>query len=90
MHRVKLVDLPDEIVHDSVPYKQLYAEIVQLRTDTERMRQQLEQVLKESNELREMQEKWREGVLVGLAGFPTPGSVWLTRGHIVNRRRRIP
>lgn len=58
------MELPDEVIAESVPFRLLQGHVQHLTTDIESARVELERTTKEAEHLREMQENFRETVFV--------------------------
>lgn len=61
--KLKLVDVPDEVVVESVPFRLLQNHVQHLAHDHESKRVELEKVNQEADEMREMQTTFREQIM---------------------------
>lgn len=68
---VQLVDVPDEVVVESVPFRLLQNHVQHLAHDHESKRVELEKVNQEADEMREMQTTFREQIMVSHPSFIT-------------------
>lgn len=60
--KAKLVELPDEIVAESVPFRLLQGHVQQLTSEYDARKLELDRITKEADGMREMQESFREMV----------------------------
>ncbi|MBW0476096.1 hypothetical protein O181_015811 [Austropuccinia psidii MF-1] len=59
----KLINLSDDIVHDTTAYKRLKTEVIHLKLELERTQALLETAQKESDQLRERQDEFRNSIV---------------------------
>jgi hypothetical protein len=86
----QLVELPDEIVAESIPFRLLQGHVQSLTVEYESKRLELDRVSKEADAMREMQESFREMVFVRHI-LSDAGGRELTMGYrkrLENRSRR--
>lgn len=76
----QLVELPDDLVAESIPFRLLQTHVGYLSVDYESRRLELNKASEEADMLREMQESFREKVFVSLIYYSFSGRKVRTKG----------